>query len=367
MKILFVYGFFSHGGCETVLYTRQSALLRRGVECHVLFMAPADANVFNAGTGMYFSNDAGEILALLRREDYTVVAVLDCPAFYPLLAAAGFRGTVVAECHTSNTEYLRYITELPLYHYPDAFIVPSPVQALTLRKIYQIQAPVYVLPNGIDCSLFDYRNVSPAGWPAATPAHSRILGWVGRLEAAKNPLFFLRLAQSLRKEDQNLQFWLAGGKDFSPLLHQVKATAVSLGLQEHFRWFPAIPYRRMPEFYSRLARSGGCLISTSERECYPMILLEAAACRCPIAATDIAGNRAVITSGYDGLLYPAGDLTAAARSVAALLNDGKLRERIIAAAYFRTRTDNSAERMAGRLLELYRTILAPRKDREDTD
>ncbi len=68
------------------------------------------------------------------------------------------------------------------------------------------------------------------------------------------------------------------------------------------------------------------LFPTHHHEGISMAILEAMSCGIPVLATDIGGNREIITSGYNGYLYKQGDAIVMARDIRELKeNQIKLR------------------------------------------
>ena len=98
------------------------------------------------------------------------------------------------------------------------------------------------------------------------------------------------------------------------------------------------------------------LVWPAVREAYGMVLLEAQAHGCPVAAGRDGGVASVVRHGETGLLSPAGDAAAFAGSVATLLDDRSLRLRLGAEARRFVREERglagAAERLRGALLPL---------------
>lgn len=92
------------------------------------------------------------------------------------------------------------------------------------------------------------------------------------------------------------------------------------------------------------------------REAYGMVLLEAQAHGCPVAAGRDGGVASVVRHGETGLLSPAGDAAAFADAVATLLDNRSLRRRLGAEARRFVREERglagAAERLRGALLPL---------------
>jgi phosphatidyl-myo-inositol alpha-mannosyltransferase len=92
-------------------------------------------------------------------------------------------------------------------------------------------------------------------------------------------------------------------------------------------------------------------------ESFGIVLLEAMAARTALVASDLDGHRNVATDGVDAVLTPVGDHRALADALARVLADADLRARIIAGGVRRAE-ELSMDRLAGRYLEIYRSVIA---------
>ncbi len=93
----------------------------------------------------------------------------------------------------------------------------------------------------------------------------------------------------------------------------------------------------------------------------PMALLESMAMGLPVVASPVEGINEVIVDGESGVLSPAGDVDAWARSLIELLRDSGRRTEIGRAARERVEAQYSAERMAREVETVYRRVLAERR------
>jgi glycosyltransferase involved in cell wall biosynthesis len=89
------------------------------------------------------------------------------------------------------------------------------------------------------------------------------------------------------------------------------------------------------------------LVSTSQAEGVPGVLIEALMAGCPVVAMRVGGVGAVVEDRATGILVDAGDITAMADRVVDLLRDAALRERLGAAG--RRRSDDFAAPRAARV------------------
>lgn len=93
----------------------------------------------------------------------------------------------------------------------------------------------------------------------------------------------------------------------------------------------------------------------------PNAVMEAMACGCAVAACDIDGNRELIVHGENGLLSPAGDRAAFARSLTALLGDREAASRMGRKARESIQARYSPDSMTDGFTALYESLVAGRK------
>jgi len=95
----------------------------------------------------------------------------------------------------------------------------------------------------------------------------------------------------------------------------------------------------------------------SDFEGVPNVVLEAMACGLPIVATDIEGNRELVTHGQNGFLVPLGDRAGLGRCANKILQDAALRQRLGEASRVRVSHDFTVAAMVERHAALYRELL----------
>jgi glycosyltransferase involved in cell wall biosynthesis len=143
----------------------------------------------------------------------------------------------------------------------------------------------------------------------------------GRLSKQKNYPLLLK-ATFLALQETPLRLVILGkGKDLANL----KACAASLGISQQvaFLGFQENPYKYM-------ARATA-LVSSSNYEGFPNILVEAMACGTPVISTRCpSGPEEIITHGVNGLLAPVNDENALAAAMVDLLTNPSLQRRLAA-------------------------------------
>ena len=92
----------------------------------------------------------------------------------------------------------------------------------------------------------------------------------------------------------------------------------------------------------------------------PRALLEGAAMKKPLIASDIAGCREVVIPGKTGILVPPGDCAALCQAMVSLAADPMLQRKLGEAAHVHVIENLSAPRIREAHVELYRTVMAER-------
>lgn len=159
---------------------------------------------------------------------------------------------------------------------------------------------------------------------------------------------FLEAAKILRDQGVQARFVLVGRIDpDSP-------SAITAGQLEQWNESGTIEWwgfsDNMPSVF---AQADIVCLPTFYGEGIPKVLIEAAACGCPIVATDIPGCREVVKDGDNGLLVPVKNAGKLAEALRKLIQDGSVRKamgergRVIAVNQF------SVERVVEQTLGVY--------------
>ncbi len=176
-------------------------------------------------------------------------------------------------------------------------------------------AKVVAIPNGIRLDAFEPANdaaraalVRELGLPQGT----RLIGAVGRLNWAKDPVSLVRAFRMVRERHPATALaWIGDGA----LRAEVEAAATSEGVAD--RVILLGDRSDVP----RLLAGLDLYAMSSLTEGYSIALLEACAADLPIVATDVGGNGEIVRNGINGLLVPARDPQRLADALAALLAD----------------------------------------------
>ncbi len=208
-----------------------------------------------------------------------------------------------------------------------------------------------VIPNGIDCARFAAPDIRPI--EKFDDGRPNIL-FVGRLDKRKGFRHLLRAYPTIKQAFPNARLIVVGAfgdKEKKPYLRYAR----SHGLRGvHFVGY--VSPEDLPRYYR--TATVFCAPNTGF-ESFGIVLLEAMAARVPIVASDIAGFRAVLEHGRQGLLVPPKDERAIAQSIISLLRD-PLRRAQMSACGERTAAQYDWSLIARRVLSYYQELLAAR-------
>jgi len=348
-RILFVYQICSLGGVESVLRNRAVGLARLGAPARIAVLEDLGGGAtFDGVDGFEGVRDEARLREILDSGTVDVVATIDTPSVYPVVARSRFRGRVVTEVHSNNFANLGYLERIADSG-TDLLIVPSAFEGELIRREYPAvtaaKLPIRVVPNPVDTELFRF-----------APPHARLpsplIAWVGRLEPQKNWPHFLAVAGDLARRRPDLGFVCVGGIAATQAVKdEFRERVRANDLMGRLRWVPSLAFARMPALYSAVAASGGCLVPTSSFEPFGMTALEAMACRCPVVAARSGGLGELVEDGVNGLGFSVDDTEAAVGAIVRVLDDGALRAQLVNSASARIRERFEARAVARGYLE----------------
>lgn len=109
-----------------------------------------------------------------------------------------------------------------------------------------------------------------------------------------------------------------------------------------------------------LMRCADVLLHTARQEPLGRVLLEAAACRLPIVATDVGGTPEILRPRTDALLIPPNDPAAAAAALTEIVSHQEERRQMTASARQRMLSEFTPEKAAERLHDHWAAVLQER-------
>ena len=298
-----------------------------------------------------------ELVRLIRREKFSIV--------HTHSSKAGFLGRVAAWlCRTpvivhtihgfsfhpymGRRRRLFYVTlERLVRPLTDEFIAVAPeVAREAVERALVPPGAVRVAPSAVELE-----TIATAPDPAiktelGVPADAPLIGTVGRLDAQKAPLDFVRMAAQVARAVPRAQFAMVGE---GPLLEQAKAEAARLAVPVIFTGFRSDA--------PRMAASFDVYVVSSLYEGLGRALTEALASGRPVVATAVNGVVDLIEPGSTGLLAPPADPAALAANVRWLLDHPDEARRMGEAGRERVRQLFAPARMCALIEESYARLL----------
>ena len=216
------------------------------------------------------------------------------------------------------------------------------------RRELQVQRPIEVIPNCLDCDIYRRRDVGHLRQRFAPDPATKLVIHVSNFRPVKRidavMQVFARIAKAVPARlllvgdgpEQGTAYRL--GRELG-----VASSVEMLGAQED-----VIP----------LLSASDVFLLPSEQESFGLAALEAMACEVPVVASKVGGLPEVITHGVTGFLHEPDDLDGMAASAVALLSDGALHQRVANAACTRVREEFCVNRVVPMYEEYYERVLA---------
>ncbi|MDW6020971.1 glycosyltransferase family 4 protein [Mesorhizobium sp. BAC0120] len=163
---------------------------------------------------------------------------------------------------------------------------------------------------------------------------------------------FVAAASLLRKRGTKARFALVGQPD--------PANPASVTQEEVDAWVRegAVEYWGWQDDMPAVLSQAQIVCLPTYHEGFPKSLLEAAASRCAIVATDIPGCREIVKHGSTGWLVPPRNASALADALHEAIKHPELRSRYGSAAFDLVKSSFSLDRIVSETLEIYDELLA---------
>lgn len=265
-----------------------------------------------------------------------------------LLALAAARGTDVRTVATPHGWSEKVDWKLRLYEWADRLsfrwfdaVAPlSPDLRDGLLRDVKLASVMHYIPNGVDLEEIDAARNVPRD--AGT---GPVIGYCGQLIARKDVATLLRAFALVDLPDARLL--LVGEGDERAALEE-QATRLGVADRTQFAGYRSDRLDWMARF--------DLFVLPSLREGIPRCLMEAMALGVPVIASDIAGNRDLVTRGETGHLFATGDAQRLAERIKATLTDPD-RAAMVERARARIEQRHSGRAMAQAYEALFRKLL----------
>lgn len=359
MNICFLAGTLGRGGAEKQLVFMLRALRQLGVSTRVLCLTkgePYEDEIRNLGLTIEWVGESEnrprrllKIIDCLRRER---VDLVQSTHFYTnIYAGAAGKFLKIPSIGAIRSDLIYEI------------------QSHKILGQWQISLPHFLIANsaaarrrlierGVSPQKVEFvRNVVERGNAAPQanglpPRELKIL-FAGRLDQNKRPERFVRLAAILRERFPKLplRFQIAGDGE---LKSDLEIMAAKLGLLPETVKFLGV----CPEM-NKIYRQSDILISTSDREGTPNVILEAMAHGLPVVATKVGGTAEILDESRGFLIDP-GDEKGLEKAAAELILNKELRFRLGSAGRAYVAQNHSLAYLQEQLIGIYERLVQKR-------
>ena len=246
-----------------------------------------------------------------------------------------------------------------------AIVAASTIELAELRQLYRADpSRVAVIPCGVDPEVFKPVRQADAREALGRDQCERLVLFVGRIEQIKGIDVLLRALGLLFQRHPDLRsdvcLLVVGGAldpgDDAPeteKIPELRRLVHEHRMEANVAFVGSRDQEQLALYY---AAADVCAVP-SLTESFGLVALEAMACGTPVVGTRVGGLQTLIEDGESGLLVPAGDDTALAEAIHAVLTDHRLRTHLSHGA--RERAERFTwSRVGQRMTELYDKVLA---------
>ena len=346
VKIVTVIPSLAGGGAERVL----SLLSREWNETHevilIVFNATRPAYTYSgrlidlrlelSGRGLHklqvvVASLVAVTRLLVRERPDWIVSFME-PANFPTAIAAslaGLRRRAVVSVHHDPLALprMRQLLMRWIYLLPNHVVSVSQGVKMALCAIGVKSTKISVIPNPVD--------IRSGMALRPRPLDERYVLGAGRFRPEKGFDRLLKAFALLDRQDLRLVIL---GDGVEPERIRLWRLANALGIDSNLQ---------LPGFVSDVDRwyqNAECFVLSSRSEAWGMVLLEAMVNGCPVISFDCPyGPSEIVEDGHSGLLVTDGDIYGLANAIGSVLNDRKLRLRLINGGGARVRAFNTPD------------------------
>lgn len=237
----------------------------------------------------------------------------------------------------------------------DAIVAPSPAIMEELLAAGYDPEKLHFIPNGVSIPpartkqrRFDARMALQSAQPSFSLNNDNPLAvYTGRLHPKKGLLTAIDAWPAVLQRFPDAKLLLVGE---GPQEAQLRERITSLGLQDRV-FLPGVF-----DDVSDLLDAADLFLLPSHEEGMSLSLLEAMAAGLPAIATDIPGNRQLVESGRNGLLFPVDDVVALQAEIVNVIHQPSAAAKLGEAARLEVTEKYSLAAAATRHLELFESL-----------
>ncbi len=238
-----------------------------------------------------------------------------------------------------SARLVSYPLELKLINASDMVTTVSNSVAQELQSYQLDPKTVRILYNGVDETFF-----SPQ--PNKQCGGTKNILYVGRITREKGLFDLIEAGRYICDKRSDVHFTCVGnGKELGIL----KQNTRTRGLEDKFTFTGQVDKKRLLKLY----HDADIFVFPSYHEGFPTVLLEAMACGLPIVATDVNGNRDVLSAGKNGVLVPPKSPKGMAEAILTLIENEPLADTLGTHARKTVEENYTWDIVTNRILECY--------------
>jgi len=212
-------------------------------------------------------------------------------------------------------------------------------------------ARIAVIPNGVDVARYgearEFRDSARALFGYAPD--DVVVGILARLRPEKRHEYFLRVAESVSRTRTGLRFLILGD---GPEETRLRDLVLELGIAHRV----GVVFAGYQADVPRVIGAVDIGVLCSDREAFPLSLLEFMAAGIPVVSSDVGSVRDIVEDGQTGVVVSAVGVEPFVAAVGALADDAVLRTRMGSAGATRAIAEFSQAAMVRRIADLIREV-----------
>jgi N-acetyl-alpha-D-glucosaminyl L-malate synthase BshA len=210
---------------------------------------------------------------------------------------------------------------------------------------FQIERPIQVIPNFVDCDVYGRATDLTFRRKFATDQQGLLIH-ISNFRPVKRVQDVVEIFAQVRKQHPARLLMVGDGPErpkaeWLSRTHGVAEDVIFVGKQNDMSEFLAV---------------SDVLLLPSELESFGLVALEAMACQVPVIATRVGGIPEVVRDGIDGFLYAVGDVGSMAEGCRSILGSPGIREQMGKAARDRASHEFCSQSIVMQYEDLYKRI-----------
>lgn len=262
----------------------------------------------------------------------------------------GLLAAKIAGCRVITTPHgwsVEKDLKLNLYEKLDRYLfrfmdMVCPLSEQLYRDTSSTAKDARLIPNGVDID--EIRSAEALAYPAAM----HVVGYIGRLVKAKDLATLLDAVGHLTASQRRVKLVVVGDGDHAA---ELKEISKFLGLKD------VVDFTGFRSDTGRFLRGFNSFVLPSLSEGTPRCIMEAMALSVPVIASDIPGNRLLVSHQETGLLFPVGDSRKLAECIAFMMDRPDEAQRLALNACKKVEEQFSSRKMAWEYAVVYRDLV----------